>query len=125
MFQSNDESEDTALQFKTPPTGTTQLALEHLNRELQTLKQVVHKNEEKVTMDVTGIKEQINSHEERLSQTENRVSSLEATVEEEHTLNVAAFADQIERQDFSSNQAKSHCVLITGDKMETENYCTL
>jgi predicted nucleic acid-binding Zn-ribbon protein len=115
MFRSGEEHDDTIQQFKTPPTGTTQMALEHLNREIQSLKQIVSKNEKKVNNEILEVKGRIESTEEKLVQTSTRVEYLETAVEEEHTLNVAAFADQTERQDFNSNQAKSHCVLITGN----------
>jgi hypothetical protein len=113
MFRA-EESEDTVLQFKTPPTSTTQMALEHLNREIQNLKQIVSANEVKVTVEVSGLKQQLEAHEEKIESTATRVENLETTVADEHTLNVATFADNSERQDFNSNQAKSNCVLITG-----------
>jgi hypothetical protein len=116
MFQSHDESEETALRFQTPPTETTHLALEHLNKELQSLRQVVVKNDERTSKEISGLEDRVGRTEERVEDTDARLVTLETTVEKEHQLNVETFADQLERQDFSSNQAKSHCVLITGTK---------
>jgi hypothetical protein len=116
MFQEEDDGEDTVLQFKTPPSGQTQMALEHLNREIQNLKRVVTQTGARVNTEIEGLKQKVNQNEEKIDQTTERVDSLEVAVEEGNTKNVATLADLSERQDFNSNQAKGNCVLITGEK---------
>ncbi len=56
----------------------------------------------------------LDSTASKLAETVERVGHVEEVVEDEKTKNVLALADQSERQDFQSNQSKSHCVLITG-----------
>jgi hypothetical protein len=53
----------------------------------------------------------------KIEETSNRLDVLEEVVEDEKLRNVLALADNSEKQDFASNQSKSHCVLITGNKI--------
>ncbi len=114
MFQEEDDGEDTVLQFKTPPTGQSQMALEHLNREIQNLKKVVTQTGTRVNSEIEGLKQRVSQSEEKIDRTTERVDTLEIAVEEGNAKNVASLADLSERQDFNSNQAKGNCVLITG-----------
>jgi hypothetical protein len=60
------------------------------------------------------LKTRVNQNEDLLDQTSERVIYLEGTVAEDRMKNILHFADHAERLDHQSNQAKLHCVLVTG-----------
>ncbi len=69
------------------------------------------------------MRQRVDHNEDRLEQTVERVDYLETSVEADKTKNILMFVDQSERQDFSCNQSKSHCVLITGEFQKLVHYC--
>lgn len=90
MFEEDDE-EETVL-----ASNKSQVTLNDLQRELKTLRKRVDQNED------------------RLEQTTEKLDHLTEVVSEDRIQNIYSFADQSERQDFTSNLAKSNCILITG-----------
>lgn len=60
------------------------------------------------------LRKRVDHNEEKLEQTSEKLEDLSDAVAEDREKNIYTFADQSERQDFTSNLSKSHCVLITG-----------
>ncbi len=75
------------------------VTLKDLQRELNTLKTRLVKNEGKI------------------EQTATKLDTLEETVADDRAKTLLLLADHCERLDQQSNMAKSHCVLITGNKI--------
>ncbi len=63
-------------------------------------------------IDETGVR--LDGTISKVSETVERMNNLEEVVEDERNKTIHALADSSERQDFQSNQSKSHCVLVTG-----------
>ncbi len=63
---------------------------------------------------LTYLRQRVDQNEDKLEQTTARVDHLETTVAEDREKTIQTLADHSERDDFQSNQSKSHCVLITG-----------
>ncbi len=68
---------------------------------------------------LTYLKQRVDQNEDKLEQTTARVEHLETTVAEDREKTIQNLADHSERLDFESNQSKSHCVLITGEKKKS------
>ncbi len=60
------------------------------------------------------LKSRVNQNEEKIDQTTDKLECLEESVAIDRMKTVYQLADHCERLDHTSNQAKSHCVLITG-----------
>jgi hypothetical protein len=85
----------------------TRSEIEQLKIQVKRLSSVLVSTVEKV--DATTVK---------IDSTATRLEGLEAEVKEDRSLNMYAFADQVERSDFASNMLKTNCVLLTGMRIE-------
>ncbi len=90
--------------------------------ELRDLKARVALNEEKSASDSSEIKAlaiRMDQGEEKLKSTAEKLEALEETVVMDRAQTIAMIADHCERLDHESNAAKSHCVLITGNIIDS------
>ncbi len=95
------------------------MAIQELHRELVDLRGKVEHQGNALGAAFSKIEETSNKLDgavNKLEETSNRLDVLEEVVEDEKLKNVLALADTSEKQDFASNQSKSHCVLITGEE---------
>ena len=74
-----------------------------LRKELHLLREQVKNNEARLDETV-----------DRISETDQRLNTLETDVKQDRVQDVYTFADQAERMDFASNLLKANCVLLTG-----------
>jgi hypothetical protein len=64
--------------------------------------------------EVKLLKSRMNENEDKLEHTAEKLDNLEENVATDRMQTIYQLADHCERLDHQSNQAKSHCVLITG-----------
>jgi hypothetical protein len=94
-----------------------QVALQELQRELVDLRGRVEHQGNAIGTAFSKIEETTQKLDEAVTkviETTERVDHLEIVVEDEKAKNISALADSSERQDFTSNQSKLDCVLVTG-----------
>ncbi len=64
--------------------------------------------------EVKILKSRMNENEDKIEHTTEKLVTLEENVAADRMQTIYTLADHSERLDHQSNQAKSHCVLITG-----------
>ncbi len=85
--------------------------------ELKELKARVIQNESRIdssSSEIKDMKTQVDLGMKRIEETSERLDSLEEDLKNDRALTILQIADHCERLDLQSNNAKSHCVLITG-----------
>jgi hypothetical protein len=61
------------------------------------------------------LKTRVNNNENKIEETTEKLECLEENVASDRMKTIYQLADHCKRLDHQSNQAKAHCVLITGE----------